>query len=569
MRLTSRAIILLSSCILWIFSVSGVVHAAQGPGDAEIIEAQNTSSEAAPMGDDAIDMAQKWIQKKRFVSGWDPKKERVIVDGFAAAEIGPAQMGDFLGIRESLYVEASLAAKASIIESFQTTASAKNQLDIAGNPIAAQINEEKAALENLRRQQQQITVAAKQQAANMLAQVDNAQAEELNGVTFGDRLNRLLDAAIAKLDETYSQGELEEKQRKKVEDLKKGWERAQQFAAQASAKEAAIEKQIQEAQGKIVGGTRSKIELLSQMPLMGAVTLNQFESYNALSGEFQISVVVAWSPTLENEARSILLTQGERIPRPNKMDFTDWLLDQPIERMIGTKRYLPADGSINFMGISAVQYNPNDPGSINDAKFEADSWAKQYAILSLTASVESQKAAERLKQDVMGKDGKQESKIFSDMSVGIKESVENLNVSGLGIARWQRATHPASGLPIIVSVATVNSDQATKMPQMMADTYATLKEINEDQSFRVGQKEGMVAAAEASKNDPAARAAGYADGSGAVNQEFVNRNAAANRGTASQSQRTPTVSRQPAPAAQSGQAQSGSWGGDDDIDDDF
>ena len=79
----------------------------------------------------------------------------------------------------------------------------------------------------------------------------------------------------------------------------------------------------------------------------------------------------------------------------------------------------------------------------------------------------------------------------------------------------------------------------------------------------------MVSAAEASKNDPSARAAGYADGSSAVNQEFVDRNAAATRNRASGSQGSSAAYRAPAPAGRPAQTQSGTWGGDDDVDDDF
>ena len=92
------------------------------------------------------------------------------------------------------------------------------------------------------------------------------------------------------------------------------------------------------------------------------MTLSQFESYDDLRW-FQLSVVMAWSPKLEQESRSILLTQGnDRKPRPNKGTLDEWLDYKDLSVMVGTRRYLPSDGSINFMGISAVAYDPDDEG---------------------------------------------------------------------------------------------------------------------------------------------------------------------------------------------------------------
>ena len=82
---------------------------------------------------------------------------------------------------------------------------------------------------------------------------------------------------------------------------------------------------------------------------------------------------------------------------------------------------------------------------------------------------------------------------------------------GLEVTRIVETTHPASGKPIVVAVATVNSDIAAKAGDLLADTYATLKEFNEDQSFKAGQIEGMVSTA-------ALFLPHGADGSSAVNR---------------------------------------------------
>jgi hypothetical protein len=118
-----------------------------------------------------------------------------------------------------------------------------------------------------------------------------------------------------------------------------------------------------------------------------------------------------------------------------------------------------------------------------------------------------------------------------------------------------------------VAVASINSDLAIKSSELMKDTYATLTEINESQSYRKGEVEGMKAAAASAKNDPAARAVGRADGASAVNSEYNSRNP---KPTAAASNvRAPSNQASVAPVRPA-KVQSGAFlSGSDDIDDDF
>ena len=51
------------------------------------------------------------------------------------------------------------------------------------------------------------------------------------------------------------------------------------------------------------------------MPLFGATTLMQVESYDDLDGQYDIASLVVWSPKLELEARGILIGEGKGTPR--------------------------------------------------------------------------------------------------------------------------------------------------------------------------------------------------------------------------------------------------------------
>ena len=498
---------------------------------------------------------------------WDPEKNRTLKIKTAGANIGPSQMGDFTQIRESLYVEAELSAKAEIIESFLTTASAENLLSIPGNPIAKQLEKEQREFKEAKAKQEQFFMQAREEAAKLLSAIDEAEADELNGVGYGDRLKSLLDASIKKIDEGYSTESLTAEKQKRVKNLKRRVQRAKEYEAVAATKWKEIEEKVAAFQGKIKQEQRSRIATISEMPLFGAVTLAQAESYDELGGNYELAIIMAWSPKLELESRSILMGTSELKPRPNKKSFKDWLDSLDLSVMVGSRRYLPSDGSINFVGISAVEYDPDDSSAIGDAQMEAGLWAKQYAILSLTGDVSSQKAAERRRNTVRKADGNTGEKVYKNMSAEIIDSVEGLSIRGLDIVLTKRVVHPASGKHMMVAVASVNSDLATKSSNIMKETYATLKELNESQSYRAGEIEGMKAAAAASKNNTETRKAGFNEGNSSVQSEYISRQPKQQQAVGSESKSTQYS--QPSNAS-AGSVQSGTFmGGVDDVDDDF
>jgi hypothetical protein len=264
----------------------------------------------------------------------------------------------------------------------------------------------------------------------------------------------------------------------------------------------------------------------------------------------------------------MLLGAGKGLPRKNKISLDDWLDKQNLSSMVGARRYLANDGSTNFMGISAVEYDPDDSGSYSILEEEAILWAKQAAILSLKSSVESVKTAERLKRDIRGADGKIESKILKDFSANIQESVKNLTIRGLETVRIEETVHQPTGKNIIVAVANVNSALAVKASGIMKDLYATLKEVNADQSFIQGEEAGMKAQAAKTLNNKAIYDAGVASGAQQVDAEYNNRasdRAAMARG---QSQRSESPSTESS-SSSAGDSQSGSWAGDMEVEDDF
>jgi hypothetical protein len=128
---------------------------SQDGGNSAVADFQNGKVES-PRGlspsQKAGNVLRQLARKKGFkVGGWDDKKNRIMVIT-QTGEIIDAYDPDFLQKREALAIEASLLAKARIIESFTTTASAENILSVPGNPIAKQLNAEQKQIKAMEAQ---------------------------------------------------------------------------------------------------------------------------------------------------------------------------------------------------------------------------------------------------------------------------------------------------------------------------------------------------------------------------------------------------------------------------------
>jgi hypothetical protein len=558
--------------VVTLATIFAMPHGFSEDGGSEAVASFQDGTVEAPRGlsssEKASNVLRKLARDKKFkIGGWDDAKNRIMVitqTGDAMDSFDP----DFLDKRESLAIEASLLAKARIIESFTTTASAENILSVPGNPIADQLKAEQKQIRDMEKKAQEFYVKAQKETSVLLEAYDQAQADELRGVTFGDRLNALLEASIRRLDETFDSQQIADEKKERLDDIKLRLEKASDIEEQKKALLESVQEKISALQGEVKKETKSSIETVSSMPLFGATTLMQVESYDDLRGQYNIASLVVWSPKLELEARGILIGEGKGAPRKNKISIDEWLDKQNLASMVGARRYLANDGSTNFMGISAIEFDPDDAGAYSMLEEQAIIWAKQAAILSLTASVESVKAAERLKRDRIGADGKTESEINKSFSLNIKESVKDVTIRGLETLRIEETIHEPTGKNVIVAVANVNSALAVKASSLMADTYATLKEVNADQSFIKGEEAGMRAEAAKTANNQEIFNAGAAAGANQVAAEYDSRErprSASNARAGGQGDEGPKEAK----VSGTGQGQSGSWSGDVEVDDDF
>jgi hypothetical protein len=541
---------------------------AQGPTGAaastEVVQVQNASPVPRMSADQrAGAVLQRFAAQKGFRIGWDDARSRMVVVTSVAAKL-PASDADFLDVRESLAVEATLRSRADIIEAFTTQASALNVVSVPGNPIARQLAEEQKKYDLAMASYNRMRDQARRDAVALIAAADKALASELQGPTWDDRWQRLLDAVITQNDASYRAGQLGEEKKRRLDELRLRRDKAIAEYEQAEKARQAMEQKLSALRGTVKREQSSAMETIASMPLFGATVLAQTESYDALRDDYEIAVMVAWSPKLEKEARDILLGKGKAEPRPQAKPLEEWLEEQDLSVMVGPRRYLAADGSTNYLGISAIDFDPDDPGSKADRLEEAKLWAKQAALLSLFGETESVKKAERLRQSYVGADGQTREKVFKDLSLSLRQGFTDLVVRGLEVVKTLETQHPASGRSIIVVVANVNSTLAVRAGDLMKDTYATLRELNGDQAFKVGEKQGMEASAAETKDSAQMRAAGRAEGAQAVSREVARRQAPP-------AGRASIVPANPAAATpqRAGRPQTGAWMGGTAPKDDF
>ena len=234
--------------------------------------------------------------------------------------------------------------------------------------------------------------------------------------------------------------------------------------------------------------------------------------------------------------------------------------------MIGTRRYLAADGSVNFVGFAAAEYDPDDVGREAEIRSFVSQQAKGMAVLSMKSDVEVTRIAET-KTFGVDTEGGREDFSFKNMSETMMQSTEGaVAISGLVTPSPRRGVHAPSGKPVFVGYAYINSDIAAKSGALREETYALKRWVNEDQSAKRGREAGRRAAADATKNDSAAYAQGYEEAkAGVESTDAVNRAAAA---PTPEAQRPQPLAK-PTPVVGTGQTKSGTFVDDTDVEDDF
>ena len=341
-----------------------------------------------PSGDakSAEDAVNANLAKLGVGVGYDRKLQAVITIGTVLVSVkDPANDKDFMLVRAAKANEAYLNAKAAIIKAIYTNFSAVDRLttlsQTGANISTAEYDTKRKELE-----------ARRAALADKLAQLDQAEAAALKGVTLGDRFNAVLEGLAKKLDTQFSAEKVAADKRALRDGLKAECEALKAECAD-------LEKQAGElTPPEPENAVESTVKELSKMPLLGSSVLTQAESWDEKTAIYSVSMALVWSPKMQESA--VALCTNEAVPALKKGRFTpqEWAARQNFATMIGPRRFTDSEGNNIFVGISAVDLTGPVVKMAAKKKF-AEAFARKSVAFSLAGDLESfTEASQNLKE---------------------------------------------------------------------------------------------------------------------------------------------------------------------------
>ena len=518
------------------------------PAIDNILEAQKISKEFPPTDQfqTAADKLQVWMDEREWEK-WDPDTKCLFVIGVASADFeDPALEKEFLSWRPILAMGAVLDAKRKIIDFIATKLSGKDQLITPGTDIKKQLGGDyDRVIRELETQRKKVT--------DLIKMVDKQTAEVLEGVTNEDRAQAAIAAAIKKLDETYSDANVEEGKKKKLEEIKKSFKAAY-------AEKLRLEKRAARLRGKLLQERTNMIGSLAEGPVFGAVVLNQAESWEKETGKYQVAVLTIWSPKMAREAEAFVTKENYQV-KPVKgstdMSVKQWLKTLDLSSAIGPRQYLDASGKRWLVGIGA---QPIGKTSFSEeiGRGKAELQAKHAIAASIFADVySSQKIITVARQ--LGTMDANSNQIAESFERNFSQEYNNMPLRGMLELTGRTYTHPISQQKIFVSVYGLNPDSSEAAYEMMVTNNAALMKYLVQQTYEKGREEARRLAIAGAKDDPTAFRKGLAKGTDELSKAIEGKSTGGYRGGDTwQPGSTP-----------SGESQGGVPGGDEDVKDNF
>jgi len=466
--------------------VYAVEFKAKEASSAEVVSHLQSMQPDQDSKMDAEEQANAFLEKAGMSTTWDTERNQLIQIGVASFDSqDPSYDHSFITKRSLKSMEAVLDAKARIIEFIGTEMSAFDKATTPGTDLNAKFKEEIDRIESKMN-------AQKNEVAKYLAEVDRTEAERLNGAELGDRMNSLMDAAISKIDETYSVEAVERKKAEKYEKAKKRYQEAKKEFDELQRKLAATT-------GAIKEQSSSKVETFSKMPLFGATTVAQFESWHADTERYTISVVVIWSKTMERVARALI--QGEDLSTaPGTKSLAEWVKNNDWSTSTGGRKFRDDRGKVHFIGIAASRAGKSS-SSRKRARGIAEQFAKKEVAMAIFSDVESNKKAEQMMQVRSGGADKDSSVSAESFASSLQQEINNRKLRG-----WQKVygkflTHPISQQEMYVAIYDMSSEGAIQALKMQERNYLTrILDVRSQQSMKA-QDDVMREEVESAKRD--------------------------------------------------------------------
>lgn len=422
-------------------------------------------------GRSAEDVAREWVQKmvskgklphaegclpvEENIGGVRSKNLTCVAIGIAEANSpDPSFDNSFVTQRSLWAVEAGLTARTRIIESIASQITAEDVLVLPDHPISRQFDQEVRSLEAKREQ-------AKRALVPLLANVDDSLAGQLQGVTLGDRTNALIEAAIKKLDETWSAENVEQGKQKRYENAKKAYNEAQGQLNQ-------LEKQIALHKDTLKQETRSTVAVKSSMPLFGTTPLKTWESYDG--EKYQVALVILWDAKSNAWARAMASGETTAEPlSPGKKSFNEYLASKDWSRVIVGRRMIDNKGQLYVMGVGAASL---DSLTRREAETLANLQAQKNLVFSIFAEQDAESTAE-IGAQIKGVGNDTTTTAKANVAEKLMSKVENRSIPGVTRVYSQPTVHALSNRKMLVSVYMVTPDNLKAAMAAYSDAAKT------------------------------------------------------------------------------------------------
>ena len=522
---------------------------ADGGTDAAL-EAQETDVQEEP-AKSATELLQKIMEEKGWGEGWDDSKKRFITIGSAIFKsTTPATQKDFQVRRRFAAKEAALNAKKNIISFILNEMEAEDKLVTPGTDVNKELNFDiETAMNNV--------AAQKEVLAQLLEKVNKAEADVLRGTTFGDRCNDMMSAVIKKLDKEYDKNSRDKDAKAKYDAVVKAFNTEK-------ARYAELVKKAEALKGKEVGKQTSMVKAMSAMPLFGATVMLQTESWDKSTGDYQVSVMMVWSNTLERASRAIVTGEPFAVkPKPSAGTVQQWLKKQDLAMMVGPRTFIDKNGQRWFLGIAAESQNPKLHARIRQQNQQrARLFAMQEAVYSVSADVKAQEAADDAMSVREAGENDFNEVTASSFAQNLSQKAKMMIRGGQVLYR-KTVTHPVTNDKIYVVVYGYNPNSVKAAMHMYTRNYATKIQAERFQTVEKGRVYAAQAAVKNAQNRPEDFQKGYKQQSSAIKKELRRRAPQKTKGRRIINNKVTT--QQVAPK----QSTSGVFGGDVSVDDDF
>lgn len=467
---------------------------------AAVAEMQQVLAEEIAPAQTAKEAIEDYFNSKDgWNKGYDEEADRIIVSDFIEFDIkNPKVSADFIDLRKEKMSELMLKAKAKIIETIMSKMSGSRILDVPGNPIAKQLEKEQSEMNKALAAAREDLAKLDGNLADALARRDNVTPSEL----------------VAVISSWFTSAEKENIAAKYDADKKERYDNAKADFEAAAAKYKELAEKAEALKGTISKEMKTSLSRVSEMPIYGCTVLQQAESISEKNGryKYQIAILYSWSGEMMKASGEILKGQSVKFT-PGKKSIKEWISGKAkkgaLAQWIGPRQYIDNNGNMWFIGISCAAVD--DDADTSEANREAaELEAAAEVMFALYSDATSSKTLNKLMRTKIGANGEKETQIYKDYSKSQGEAFKDIQISGNAELWSGTVRHEPSGLDMHVVVYGVNSGSVKALKDIQARAVALGIEVNTYQEMERGRQEQLRRTFEASKNNPAARAAGAA-----------------------------------------------------------